>query len=361
MKQIFLILSMLLSAIGINAEAASPAPSKPAQLLGAAERKAVVTEIGKQLQAHYVFPDVADHAAAALNAKEANDGYASTNEAIAFAEMLTSDLRTHGKDLHLEITFDPDFKVTPPSDDPPTDTVLDQDWVADVARSGFGIQSVQRLPGNVGYLEVRGFFPSEVAGSALSAAMLLLSGTDALILDLRRNRGGSPDSVAHLASHFFALGDERHLNDMYWRKDGSTRQYWTRNTVMPRYLKPIYVLTSKDTFSGGEECAYDLQTQKRAILVGETTGGGANPGALFSLGHGFVAFIPTGRSINPVTHTNWEHAGVKPDIAVAASKARNTAYIAILRGLLAEAGTPDAKNKLEEALADAEAEAVHGK
>lgn len=355
MKRIGLILVMLLSALRIDANATSPAPSEPMRAIEPAESKAVVGELGKRMQAHYVFPDVADRVAAALLAKEANGGYASARNRIRMAEALTMDLRTLGKDQHLEVMFDPSFKATPPSNDLPLDTVLDPDWVADVARNGYGIQSVERLPGNVGYLEVRGFFPIEAAAPALSAAMMLLSGTDALILDLRRNRGGSPDSVAHLLSHFFALGDERHLNDIYRRDDGSTRQYWTTSTVMPRYLKPIYVLTSKSTFSGGEECAYDLQAQKRAILVGETTGGGSNPGALFPLGYGFVAFIPTKRSINPITHGNWEHVGVKPDIAVAASKAKNTAYIAILRDLLAKVGTSGARHDLEEFLADAEA------
>jgi C-terminal processing protease CtpA/Prc len=194
-----------------------------------------------------------------------------------------------------------------------------------------------------------------MVGPAFTAAMTLLSGTDALILDLRRNGGGEPDSVAFLLSHFFPSGDVRHLNDIYTRPTGSTRQYWTLPGVELRYDKPVYVLVSPRTFSGGEECAYDFQTQKRAVLVGETTGGGANPGEDVALGGGFFAFIPTGRSINPVTKTNWEHVGVKPDIAVPAADAMKTAYAAILRSMLPGKTDPDELAYFKRTLARVEA------
>lgn len=182
----------------------------------------------------------------------------------------------------------------------------------------------------------------------------LLAGTDALVLDLRRNGGGEPESVAHLLSHFFGVDDDRHLNSIYSRPENTTREYWTNPAVTVRYTNPIYVLTSNDTFSGGEEAAYDLQTQNRATLVGETTGGGANPGDNVALAHGLVAFIPTGRSINPVTRTNWEHVGVKPDIAVPATVAMKTAYIAILTDLIGKTADPDQRESLKDALTRAE-------
>jgi C-terminal processing protease CtpA/Prc len=199
-------------------------------------------------------------------------------------------------------------------------------------------------------MELRAFGPTDMVGDALSSAMALLSGTDAIILDLRRNGGGEPSTVAYLMSHFFAADDRRHLNDLYFRPTHKTEQYWTTPSVPTHYTKPLYVLTSARTFSGGEEFAYDVQTQKRGVLVGETTGGGANPGDDFSIGHDFVAFIPTGRAINPVTKTNWEHVGVKPDIATPAADAQKTAYATILRKLLADAKDPDQREELQDTL-----------
>lgn len=354
MKRTASILAMLLSLAHAGAQAAPPDTGKP---IDADARKAVVAELDRQLQANYIFPDVAKRVGAALLKKEAAGGYAIATDTTAFAEALTVDLRTQGRDLHFKVAFDPEFEPEPTEPAAMTDVVPDPKEVEFAARRAYGVEAVQRLPGNVGYLEVRGFGPTELVGQAMSGAMLLVSGTDALILDLRRNTGGDPNTVAHLMSHFFALGDSRHLNNIYSRDDGTTRQFWTSNGVMPRYLKPVYVLTSKDTFSGGEECAYDMQTQKRGILVGETTGGGANPGRMFAVGHGFAAFIPNMRAINPITNTSWEHVGVKPDIAVEAAKARDVAYVAILRDLLAKATTPRDKERLGKALTDAEAAA----
>lgn len=135
------------------------------------------------------------------------------------------------------------------------------------------------------------------------------------------------------------------------RQVAPTRQVWLVPTVARRYDKPVYVLTSARTFSGGEDCAYGLQAQKRATLVGETTGGGSNPVSWFSLGHGIVVAIPTTRATNAVTGTNWEHVGVKPDIAVPAAQALQTAHATILRTFVASAKDDDERKKLQGLLA----------
>ncbi len=311
------------------------APVTPAQ------RREVVEALAKALRAQYVFPDVAEATGKALQDRVARGAYDGATTTKAFAEALSKDLRDLGKDGHFRVRFDPSFKPR----DEEEDRIPTREEVAGMrqqaARRAFGIARVEQLPGNVGYLDVRGFGPTEFVGPAFSAALQILSGTEALILDLRQNGGGDPESVAYLVSHFFPEGDTRQLNAIYNRPRNTTRQYWTSPTVAPRYTAPVYVLTSARTFSGGEECAYDFQTQKRATLVGETTGGGANPGHAVALAHGFNAFIPTGRAINPVTGTNWEHVGVKPDVAVPAAEALTAAHVTILQGILAKEKEPD--------------------
>ncbi len=325
--------------------------------ISAAAKAEVIQKLTQKLKSDYVFPDVAERTSTTLEQKASQGAYASADMSKAFAKLLNDDLRALGNDRHLSVRFDPNATIdaSPISspNTPPTPHQLAR-MRAEIAHDGFGIARVERLPGNVGYLDLRGFGPTEMVGDAYTSAMALLAGTDALILDLRRNGGGEPASVAWLMSHFFAEGDERHINDIYERPKDATRQYWTSAPVKTRYLKPVYVLTSGYTFSGGEECAYDFQTQKRATLVGETTGGGANPGDFVSLGRGFVAFIPNGRAINPITHTNWEHVGVKPDVAVPAAKAQQTAYAAILRTLVGNAKDAESREELNKILARVE-------
>ena len=97
--------------------------------------------------------------------------------------------------------------------------------------------------------------------------------------------------------------------------------------------KSIYVLTSQTTFSATEEFAHDLQALGRATVVGETTQGGTNPGHPFELAAVFTVLIPIGEAVNPITKTNWEGTGVKPDITVPEEKAFETALNAALENL----------------------------
>jgi C-terminal processing protease CtpA/Prc len=165
--------------------------------------------------------------------------------------------------------------------------------------------------------------------------MTFLVGMQVLIIDLRQCRGGDPGMIALISTYLF--GEERvHLNSLYWRAEDSIQQYWTLPYVPGQRFgdKPLYVLTSKATFSGGEEFAYNLKTRQRATIVGEVTGGGAHPGSLYRLHPHFEAFIPIGRAINPITNTNWEACGVTPDILTTSEQAFPTAYRMALQTIL---------------------------
>ena len=356
MKHAFSPLALSLLLLLPAAARAQDGPPPP-QPIDAKARHAVIEALGAKLQANYVFPDVAKSLATQLAAKEASGGYAKATDTAAFADALSTDLRAFGKDSHFVVEFAPGLEEAPGGTivaKVPSPEEIAQGRVQ-AGQMAYGIQRVERLRGNVAYMEIRGFGPTELVGDAYTAAITLAQGSEALIIDLRRNGGGEPSSVAHLMSHFFPQGDVRHLNDIYTRPTDSTQQYWTNPSVSVRYSGPVYVLTSPRTFSGGEEAAYDFQTQKRGTLVGEPTGGGSNPGDFIAIAEGFGAFIPTGRAINPITKTNWEHTGVKPDIAVPAADALKTAHAAALRLQLAATKQADERTELQEMIADVEA------
>jgi len=189
-----------------------------------------------------------------------------------------------------------------------------------------GLTRIEKLENNIGVLEISSFgFPAEIAQPYIDATMQLLASSDALIIDCRRNGGGTPDMVQYVCSYFF--DKPTHLNSLYWRQSDETVDYITLDKLPVQKMidVPIFVLTSSYTFSGAEEFAYNLQTQKRATIIGEVTGGGANPGRMFPIINDFGVFIPTGRAINPITKTNWEGVGVKPEIEVESAKAFETA------------------------------------
>lgn len=330
--------------------ASLPAFAAANPALTASDRAAIVQTLAAKMNANYIEPAVAERAGSAIARKNAEGGYASAASAQAFSDALATDLRKFSGDLHFGARLDENFREPSGDAGPPNRAEMDEAR-DETARGGFGIQKLERLPGNIGYIELRGFGYTEFVGPAYTAAMSLMAGTEALILDLRRNGGGSPVSVAYLMSHFFPPGDMRHLIDIYNRPTDTTQQIWTVPSVAQRYDKPVYVLTSARTFSGGEDCAYDFQAQKRGTLVGETTGGGSNPVRWYGVGHGIVVAIPTARTTNVVTKTNWEHVGVKPDIAVPAAQALQTAHVAILRKLVSSAKDDDERTELQRVLA----------
>lgn len=318
--------------------------------LNAADRMAILQALAAEMNANYVTPAVAKRVGSALVSKNSAGGYGSATSMEAFTAALTKDLRELSGDLHFMAKVDARFREHSQDADAPSRAEANDEGI-EAVRTGYGIEKIEHLAGNVGYIELRGFGPSGLVAPAYEAAMSLLIGSDALIIDLRRNHGGHPSSVAYFMSHFFPLGDKRHLNDIYDRVSNTTEQFWTLPSVAERYRKPVYVLISARTGSGGEECAYDFRTQKRATLVGEITAGAANPVRRFSVGHGIVVAIPFGRAINPVTKTSWEHVGVKPDIAVPAAQALQAAHVASLRSLVSSAQDATERAKLQRLLA----------
>ena len=323
--------------------------------LNASDRTAIVQKLATEINTNYIEPAVAAQVGDAIVKKNAEGGYASAASTQAFTATLAKDLREFSGDLHFGARLDERAPTRSPAAAVAVDSRAAPNDARDrAARLGYGIGKIERLSGNVGYIEVRGFGETAFVGPAYTAALSLMAGTDALILDLRRNGGGRPTSVAYLLSHFFPQGDERHLIDIYNRASDTTEQIWTVPTVGQRYDKPVYVLTSARTFSGGEDCAYGFQAQKRGTIVGETTGGGSNPVGWFDVGNGILVAIPSSRTTNFVTKTNWEHVGVKPDIAVPAAQALQTAHVAILRNLVSSAKNDDERTTLQGVLVTVE-------
>jgi len=195
-------------------------------------------------------------------------------------------------------------------------------------RLNCGFQKVEILSGNVGYLKFNIFADPEVCGPTAIAAMNFLGDVDAIIIDLRENGGGDPKMIALVSTFLFSK--PTHLNDIWERKSDTTQQYWTLPFVPGKRLdgKPVYVLTSKRTFSGAEEFCYNLNQLKRATIVGETTGGGAHPVSGQRIDDHFMIGVPFARAINPISKTNWERVGVEPvepDVKVPATDALATA------------------------------------
>lgn len=282
---------------------ATPQQTAPDDAIGAPERAEVIDAALQALRDAYVFPEVAETMAAAIRARQERGEYDRITSGRDFARTLTDDLREVSHDLHLGVVLIPD---APPPGPPPAGgaQTREERQRSDAARQNFGFARVERLDGNIGYLDVRGFMPPALAGDTAAAAMTFLSSSEAVIFDLRQNGGGSPQMVALLTSYLFDATPV-HLNDFYSRVSGETRQSWTLAYVPGRRIPDtdVYVLTSGRTFSGSEE------------------------------------------------FTDWEGVGVEPDVKVAAADALTVAHLMALekvRSRQTERDSPEFRREVDQ-------------
>jgi hypothetical protein len=335
--------------IAVGAFVVSAAQESPGAL-DAAARTQVIDGAIDHMRRAYIFADVAEKMAAAVRDRAAKSEYDSIASPREFAETLTRHLQDVSHDKHLRVIYNPDG-FPPQRSGPPTAEERAQ-RLADDRKRNFGFQRIERLDGNVGYIELLGFSGSEEVAEAAVPAMNFVANTDALIFDLRRNGGGSPVTIGLISSYLF--DKVVHLNDFYIREFDRTQQFFTKADVQgSRYgeKKPVFVLTSTRTFSAAEEFTYNLKNLKRATIVGETTGGGAHPGGVRRITDRFGIWLPNGRAINPITKTNWEGVGIEPDIKVESAQALHAAHLAALRKIRESAGDDRQRQQLDAAIA----------
>ena len=275
-------------------------------------KEQAINRLSELMNDFYVFPEVAKLTEEHLMVQLKEGHFEQCGNDVTFAEALTESVQAINKDKHMRIRTTRPYVAPANSPDRMIEVRVDQ--INRTRRSNAGFSSVKIMEGNVGYLDLRGFAGLENGKAVADAYMKLMSRTDAIIIDLSKNGGGSPNMVQYLCSFFF---DQKiHLNSLYWRERNETREFWTLDEVggikMPDV--PLFIITSSRTFSGAEEFSYNMQTQKRAILIGQTSGGGANPGGTMRINDNLNVFIPTGRAINPITKTNWEGVGVIPEV-----------------------------------------------
>ncbi|MDQ1557601.1 MAG: hypothetical protein QOD32_661 [Pyrinomonadaceae bacterium] len=336
-------------------------PDQPDMTIDAATRTQVIEDTLRNLREAYVYPEVATRMEQAVRERASKKEYEGITSARQLAQTLTEHLQAVSRDKHLRVNYRaavlgegdiPGARIirrvpgggdgggsSSPAGGAPV--VRRVPGGASEASGNLGLEKVETLEGNLGYMDFSMFDPSEEANAKVSEAMNRLADTDALIIDLRRCRGGARNTITLLMSYFF--DKSVHLSDAYDRITNRTDESWSHAEVPgKRYAqKDVYILTSNFTFSAAEDVSYTLKNLKRAVIVGETTGGGAHPVRGRRLNDHFFVMVPFARYISPVTKTNWEGFGVEPDVKVPAAHALKVAQLAALKKLAA--GKTDAK------------------
>lgn len=296
------------------------AQQPPAQVLPADQRRRVINRVIAELKAHYVDPAKARAAAEALMKRQARGDYNAASNGPALASSLTSDIREATGDMHLIVVFSAD-PIPSPSGAAPSAIVLEE-YRARLIRQNCDVSAARTLDGNVGYLKIDSFPEPSICHDQLESVMKRLNGSDALIVDLRDNRGGTPEMVAYIAA-WLIDGPQAWYNPREDARNGSPQLAPVSESRLTN--KPVYVLTSARTISAAEQFCYNLKMLHRVTIVGETTAGSAHIGAFHRVDDHFGIGIPETPISNPYAAPDWEGKGVAPDVAVPEAEALQTA------------------------------------
>ena len=307
--------------------------------IDAAARAAIVDSITAAIDSIYVLEKPAKRIVAGLRQNLAEGKYDTLTDPAEFAQRLYDDAQAINHDGHFRIA------AMMPLDPAIADKKQDED-PADVERRkryyrnlNYGFRKAEILPGGIGYLRFDQFANSDDAFKAAAAGMNFLANSNAVILDLRNNGGGSAAMIRFICGYLF--GEKEHLINWDIRAEKKTVQSYSADYVPGRRLvdQPVYVLTSDRTFSAAEEFTFDLKNLKRATIVGDTTGGGGHTVSTYVFNFDSLRVgirIPYGRAYNPENNEGWEGKGVIPDICVPVDDAIDAACVDALHKLIDE-------------------------
>ena len=384
--------TLLVPLLAIAFAGAAPAPARAADdppPLDARQRAEVIDSLAATLVRSYVEPDTGKMIAERLRKQLRAGAYDQTTSPRAFAEKVTTDLRSLNGDLHLSLMFQPTgmaagasfmrggvqrVVVGAPVAGPPRSpqsvspdgrrivsmsgpgatsgadsaAIAGTPFAREARQTNYGLTKLEILPGNVGYLEITAFADAPGVDDVIADAMRFLERTDAVIVDVRRNGGGSGRMSHLMFSHFLPATPVPTIRVKDRSPEGGFEMNSVADVPGPRRTDvPLYVLTSRRTGSAGEEFSFVLHNQHRATLVGERTAGAGHMVNSFDLPDGFVAGVSITRVSDPRTGLEWEAVGVQPDVRVEAAQALGVAHAAALRAIAAKTSDEARRHRLE--------------
>jgi tetratricopeptide (TPR) repeat protein len=303
----------------------------------------------------YVYPEKGREVAGQLLENLKNGNYDGIEDFREFGRRVTEDLYQLSEDKHLLIRYDPEDVADIKRDNALPESEKGNEEMrkkAISAKDNFGFKEMKIFPANIGYLKLNEFEKAEYAAETAHAAMAFVANVEALIIDLRDNNGGWSNLVQIMCSYFFELR-ETEKNSILFEIHNSYKNeivsYRLLQNLPGKRLTeiPVYILTSELTYSAAEKFTDVLQKRKRAIVVGKRTKGGANstrgPEVLNDY---YIVKMPVGRTVNPVTNSNWEGTGIEPDIQTESKNALNAALQLIIEDVIEQNPAENFINRL---------------
>ena len=339
MKAYLIAIVCLIAALSYNPALADEAVCNSSKI-----KTQTIEDIRIALDKNYIHRERINDLRIGLEKNFSHGTYDKVKTPSEFATHLSSDLIDLSQDYHFFVFYQPDSTI---SEDPKTpavaDSLFNEDKLVELKRSNFGFQSLEILEGNIGYVRFDSFPDPAHAFETGAAAMKFVENTDAVIFDMRYNRGGHNQFGQFITSYFYEASDHRMIHKYAYMEEGEriNGEYWTIPLLPGKRMPdiPVFVLTSTTTFSAGEWFAFELQKLGRATLVGQTTTGASHAVSRVRINDCFWMQVPVGLGRDPIDNSDFEGVGVRPDISIDASKAKSLAHVLAVKAVAERAPT----------------------
>ncbi|HET9056950.1 MAG TPA: S41 family peptidase [Chitinophagaceae bacterium] len=312
-----------------------------------ADKLTIIKKAISLLRENYIFPDKVTGVEKSLMAKYNSNEYEKGNSLEDFLAAINNDLEIATNDKHVNISFGPDRvkQIIKEKQNEGKTVPLSKEWRERLEYENFRLRKVEWLDGNIGYFRFLNFVDLQVAKESIMGAMNFIRHSNAIILDIRDNGGGSSETLNFVLSYF--LKDKLKLGEFHFRKNNRVEEIRIKTDPLVKKVPdnvPVYVLVSNKTASAAEGLAVTLQSFKRATIIGENTKGEGNPGELFVINDQLYILIPTAISVSAVQGTKpVQGNGVSPDIVIAPEKAMDKAMLEICKTLAQNTTNRDLK------------------
>lgn len=309
------------------------------QSLTAQQIEMIVDTVCDRVERGYVYADKGKNIADYLHTQFKTGIYNKYADPKELAGILTNDMRRVCYDGHLAVHFNPPAPASPTLNTPSKPAQRP----APLKEINFNLKAIEILPGNVGYFRLDGFTNDMDVQPVLENSLHFLEHSQALIIDIRYNGGGSRGMVNLVETYL--LNRKTEMNAIISRSGKDTAHLFADPADAKGFTlnMPVYILTSHKTFSAAEDFAYGMQSIHRAQTVGETSGGGAHPIQNSPIDYGLSLSVPFMRAYNPYTHKDWEGVGVIPDIRCPADSALDVALSKIYQQNNGHSKNPEEK------------------
>jgi len=295
------------------------------QALSPKEIDAAITGMAQSIDTAYVYPDKGQKIAQYLRTEHRRGSFNHAKNWKDLSEMISQSLQQFSRDGHLYVRNDPKTvqELRSPPQSHPDSTLQKAGYDPffdgkDAVERNFGFREVSVLEGNVGYIKISEINVSAKSLPVLYAAMRLVAGTRALVIDLRNNGGGGSNVGSAMESYFLRGGMP--LLEFRTRKGSSHTEKTVDWLLEPRYEKPLFILVNRGTASAAEAFAFALQKHRRARVIGQKSAGGAYMNSWYPVNDQLFISVSTGAPTWPGTTESWEGTGIQPDYPVAEGK-----------------------------------------